>query len=517
MIRHATDLGEGAVLDADVAVVGAGLAGIDIARQLGRRGLRVVLLESGRLEFDQAIQNLARASFAGKPLRTPETHSHLSSYLPPMYRGYCRLRQFGGTTNIWTGKWRIFDPQDFELRPWIPNSGWPIALSDLLPFYEETARDYGFGHFEEEAAGAFFRQTRRLLAPARLEPHLFYWEKTPTRSGPRFFQELKGAPTVDVVLGATATAIRLTDGLDHAHSVVFRSLDRRTFTLHARYFVLSAGGLEVPRLLLASNGQIPRGIGNGRDLVGRFFMDHPKDMRGQLLPGGSFSSLSAGVRTRPRPRFGISFSLSAAAQQAASLPNHAVYVRNPAPTLFPGRTRFPIKLGIEQIPNPGSRVYLGAERDALGMPQLVVDWRFTPRDHEALATLVPALIGAFAEAGLGRLDFGPTPVSLDAMGDASHHMGTTRMAADPSCGVVDSDCGIFGVDNLFVASSSVFATAHAYSPTFTILAIARRVASHLANLATRAAPAAAHSLPSGDVDIVRTAPGLIQKPAGAPE
>ena len=74
----------------------------------------------------------------------------------------------------------------------------------------------------------------------------------------------------------------------------------------------------------------------------------------------------------------------------------------------------------------------------------------------------------------------------------------TRMAADPSRGVVDADCRVFGVDNLFVASSSVFATAHAYSPTFTILAIARRVASHVAELSVRAGPATVGAGPSPD-------------------
>ncbi len=494
MIRHATDLADGAVLDADVCIVGAGLAGIDATRLLAQRGLRVVLLESGRLEFDPAIQDLARVSFAGKPLRTPETHSHLSTYLPPMYRGYCRVRQFGGTTNIWTGKWRRFDPDDFEVRPWIPNSGWPIRLENLLPFYRETARDYGFGDFDAEAASPFVRETRRLLEPARLEPHLFYWEKTATRSGTRFFHEIKGHAAIDAILGANATEIRLTDNLDCARSIVFRALDRRTLAVHARYFVLASGGLEVPRLLLASDAQIPRGIGNAHDLVGRFFMDHPKDMRGHLHPGRSFSGIADGVRTRPRPRFGISFSLSPAVQQAETLPNHAVYVRNPERSLLPGRTRFPIKLGIEQIPNPASRVHLGTECDALGMRRLVVDWRFTRQDAEMLAALAPRLVDAFAGAGLGRLDFGPALPTLETMGDASHHMGTTRMAADPSLGVVDADCRVFGVENLFIASSSVFATAHAYSPTFTILAIARRVASYVADLSMRAGPSEAGAM-----------------------
>ena len=156
MIRHLVELDSGAILRTDVAVVGAGLAGIDIARYLGKQGVNVTLVESGRLEFDPEIQELANVLCAGKPLRTHETHPHIAPYLPPMYRGYPRIRQFGGTTNVWTGKWRIFDPWDFERRDWIAHSGWPIGLEALLPFYRETAADYGLGDFDLAIEGEMF-------------------------------------------------------------------------------------------------------------------------------------------------------------------------------------------------------------------------------------------------------------------------------------------------------------------------------------------------------------------------
>lgn len=479
MIRNVTELEQGAVLQAEVAIVGAGLAGIDLARHLGRHGVRVVLLESGRLEFDPAIQDLTEVAFAAKRLRTHETDSDLSAYLPPMYRGYCRIRQFGGTTNVWTGKWRIFDPWDFEQRPWIPYSGWPITLGDLLPFYGHTARDYGFGDFDAEAKGPFFRDACRHLAPHGLEPHLFYWEKTPTRSGTRFFQELNQSPNVEVVLGATATEIGLHDDLRTVREIRCKSLDQRCFTVRAEWFVLSTGGLEAPRLLLASNRQVPEGIGNERGLVGRFYMDHPKHKDSTLIPGPAMWRFLEGVQHQPRPRFGVSFSLSGDVQRARSLPNHVLFMRLGKRTRLGRKRHFEVKTGFEQTPNPESRVYLGSKLDALGMRQLVVDWRFTDYDHRAFAEVQCALTNAFLAAGLGQLSFATRPLTLDMMMDASHHMGATRMAADPAEGVVDRDCRIFGTDNLYIASSSVFPTAHGYSPTYTILALARRVGEHL--------------------------------------
>lgn len=488
-----TELEDGAVLRADVGVVGAGLAGIDLARYLARHGVRVVLLESGRLEFDAATQELARVECVGKPLRTHETHGHISGYLPPMYRGYCRLRQFGGTTNLWTGKWRIFDPWDFEPRAWIPHSGWPISLDDLLPFHRETALEYGFGDFDAEARGRAFQAARRRLAPSGLEPHLFFWEKTPTRSGRRFFGELKHSAAIEVVLGANATEVLLHDDLRTVHGVRFRSLDRRSFTLQADQLVLATGGLEVPRLLLASNRQRPAGIGNEHGLVGRFYMDHPKEMDGVLKPGRAIRHLGPVFETRPRPRFAISVSLSYAVQQARSLPQHVVFLK---PVRYRGRgplRHYEVKFSIDQAPHPESRVYLGGETDALGMPRLVVDWRFTARDHEAVAVLERELPDRFAAAGLGRLDFGSRPLSLETMLDASHHMGTTRMASSPAAGVVDAECRVFGTENLYVASSSVFATGHGYSPTYTILALTRRLGAHLLRVRAGATPGCAPS------------------------
>lgn len=479
MIRNVTELADGAVLDADIGIVGAGLAGIDLARQLGRSGIRTVLLESGRLEFDPEIQELARVILAGKRLRTNETDGDISRYLPPMYRGYCRIRQFGGTTNVWTGKWRIFDPWDFEDRPWIPHAGWPITLDDLLPFYEHAARDYGFGDFAAEAGGRFFLGAQQLLLPHGLAPHLFYWERSATRSGTRFFQELRHSSQVDVVLGASASDIVLHDSLRAVREIELRSLDGRRFRLRAAQFALATGGLEAPRLLLAASRQIPAGIGNAHDLVGRFYMDHPKHMQGQLRPGPATRRLLEGLKTEPRPRFGISLAHTGAVQRARGMPNHAIYLRPVYRTRLGPLAHFAVKLGIEQMPNPDSRVHLSPERDALGMPRLVVDWRFTPQDHAALASVQQSLAEAFAASGVGRLQLGPRPLTIDDMMDASHHMGTTRMAADPSRGVVDRDCRVFGVDNLYIASSSVFPTGHAYSPTYTILALARRLAAHL--------------------------------------
>jgi len=96
-----------------------------------------------------------------------------------------------------------------------------------------------------------------------------------------------------------------------------------------------------------------------------------------------------------------------------------------------------------------------------------------------MAKTLELLTQRFAEVGLGTFEFGNDPPTLENMTDAAHQMGTTRMANRPEEGVVDTDCRVFGTDNLYVASSAVFPTGPSYSPTFTILAIARRLGQHL--------------------------------------
>lgn len=538
MIRDVDQLDDGAVVRGQVGVVGAGFAGVDLARHLGRHGVQVVLLESGRLDFDPRTQELARFDSVGKPIRQVDPHGPVTPYLPPAYRGETRVRRFGGTSTLWTGKWRRFDPLDFQERPWVPHSGWPIGMEDLRPFYDTVGRDYGPADIAAFAPGEVFRRLATLGAGAGLQVSGHIWQAETLRLAPRYGPELERAANVDVVLGANAVEVVLADGCQRVRAIAFCSLDGRRFELVADQFVLSTGGLEAPRLLLASNRQLRAGVGNQRDLVGRFFMDHPKHKRGKLRPGRKLADpVAAFAATQPRPRPHVSFALCDGIQRQQSLLNHAVYlqpryrydVRYPTgrveavrDALRNGRVgrvvpsvvalvrspdavravvqrrryrgqggpidHYGLTMYLEQAPNPDSRVRLGAERDVLGVPKLVVDWRLTALDHSSFARTLAALREAFASAGLGQVDFGAEPLTLDDTVDAAHHLGATRMASSPSEGVVDANLRVFGTSNLFIASSSVFPTGHSAGPTFTILALARRLGTHLLELRRRQRP-----------------------------
>ena len=137
----------------------------------------------------------------------------------------------------------------------------------------------------------------------------------------------------------------------------------------------------------------------------------------------------------------------------------------------------------EQAPNPDSRVTLGDRIDALGQREVRLDWRLTDLDRHTYEVAAMSFAAELARLGLGRIQLDPwlrpggSP--FEGMGGAAHHMGTTRMSDDPATGVVDADCRVHGIDNLYVAGSSVFPTGGWAFPTFTIVALALRLADRL--------------------------------------
>ncbi|MGF1514130.1 MAG: GMC oxidoreductase [Elainellaceae cyanobacterium] len=496
MITDILEMGEQTTLKGQVIVVGSGIAGAEVATYLARHGREVVLVESGRDRFDPAIQALNDVTFLGKRHRDLDPDSYYHRYLPPELRGVSRVRQFGGTSNVWTGKWKYLQPSDFEGRSWVPNSGWPIDYEELLEHYRSAAKDYGFGDLEAEAMRPEIAAFRKKVAAGGLKMSSFYWEETPTRTAKRFGDEMRQSKHLRVILGVSATELKLDPTCQRVTAVACRSLEGRELTVEGDSIILATGALESARLLLASDRQLPGGVGNAHDLVGRFYTDHPKHHTGTLKPGPLVKEYAHELQYAPKPRFCICFALDDATQQAHELLEHVLYIKpiyetrmdklkrlvqgKPVFTDGNGRVQdYRVKFVTEQVPHEGSRVTLTDEHDALGQRKPALDWCFTDQDRRSMEKTLELLTHRFSAVGLGDFDFGGDPPTLENMTDAAHQMGTTRMAGRPEEGVVDTDCRVFGTDNLYVASSAVFPTGPSYSPTFTILALARRLGEHL--------------------------------------
>lgn len=496
MLTDILELNEQTKLRSQVVVIGSGIAGSELATFLARHGREVILIESGRDRFEPAIQALNDVVFLGKRHRELNPNTYYHQYLPPELRGVSRVRQFGGTSNVWTGKWKYLQPWDFAGRSWVANSGWPIQFEDLLEHYRSAAKDYGFGDLEAEAVRPEIVELRSKIAADGLKFSSFYWEESPTRTAVRFGDEMRRSENLQVVLGATVTELKLDDSCQRVTAVACRSMEGQELIVEGETVIMAAGAFESARLLLASDRQLPGGIGNAHNLVGRFYTDHPKHHTGKLIPGELTRQYARELQYGPKPRFCICFALDDETQQKYELLEHVLYLQPIYERVLQrvGRTlqglpacrdnngtvgSYRVKFVTEQAPQLDSLIQLGEERDALGQRKLEVDWRFTKQDRHSMEKTLHLLTQRFSEVGLGTFDFGNDPPSLENMTDAAHQMGTTRMASCPEEGVVDPNCRVFGTDNLYIASSAVFPTGPSYSPTFTILALARRLGQHL--------------------------------------
>jgi choline dehydrogenase-like flavoprotein len=482
--------------EADACVVGAGAAGITIARELGAAGHSVLLAESGGLDFDLTMQGL----YSGV-----ESGSILSS--KTQYLSSSRLRYFGGTMGHWNGYCRPLDSEDFELRPWVADVAWPISLHDLDPYYERASPLLEISPFdyEQESAG----KGAKLLAEDDAFETNFFHLSPPSRFGELYRPELAASETIKVLLYANLRRLALDPAGRRVESCEIVRLDGRTFPVRARHVVLATGGIENARLLLANRDVQPEGLGNDFDQVGRYFMDHPtvkmgcvalpywrrlmaqlyaksyvaarrNSIRGVLRVRSDFSAreqlLNGIVRFEPLTaaekrelsddiaRFATAQHLLAGQQPPAAASTYHGWV------IIHG----------EQSPNPASRVTLTEETDALGMPRTHLDWQLSPRDAESLARTAELLAHRLGARNLGRLRNEFTAEDAWSEGEWSwHHIGTTRMHEDPKRGVVDADCRLHSLDNLFVAGSSVFPTSGISNPTYTIVALALRLSDHL--------------------------------------
>lgn len=154
----------------------------------------------------------------------------------------------------------------------------------------------------------------------------------------------------------------------------------------------------------------------------------------------------------------------------------------PSIIIKPKAPLFSLDFHAEQEPNPVSRITLGDERDALGVPRVNVDWRYTSGDVSTVSRAIALLAGDIEQSGAGEFAYDPSSLEYEMTrygAYGGHHIGTTRMGSDERNSVVNSDCRIHGVSNLYISSAAVFPTSSQANPTLTIVALALRMAAHL--------------------------------------
>jgi len=502
----ARDLDNHSLIEGDVCIIGAGAAGISMALDWINTRHKVILLEGGGFEYDEKVQQL----YDGKT--TGQRYYPLQS---------ARLHYFGGTTGHWAGFCSIFDPIDFKKRDWVPHSGWPIQKADLDPFYNRAHEILELGPCEYDAS--YWQQRDRSLLSLPIDETVV-WNKIwhfspPTRFGEKYRDPIVNAKNIHLYTYANVTDIVTHENGNAVKEVTAKNYTGKSHTVRARLFILACCSIQNARVLLASNKQIPAGIGNHNDLVGRFFMEHLEIKSGELrlekpLPMKLYD-LDFGV-TKTRAELAISeqqqtenkilngtMSLTTMPIARKTIPIIDVWKdkdpRKNADSLlnnFSGagknydpskddRRSYELFTRIEQAPNPNSRITLDSELDALGMPKANLHWELTPLEKKSIRKIHELFGQQIGKSGVGRvkmMDYLKDEKDFswpDFTGGGWHHMGTTRMGDDPKQGVVNANCQVHGINNLFIAGASCFVTAAAPNPTLTLVALTLRLSDHL--------------------------------------
>lgn len=497
IVDYAAAQGEIGARQFDVCVVGGGPAGITLARKLAASGRTVALMEGGGLEFDQRSQDLYTGDCIGRDYYPLDT---------------TRLRYLGGASNHWGGLCRPLEAWDFRPKTFLPGSGWPISRADLDPYSTEADDIVSIPNAEaypdkqDKLAGEDFRIIRFRHSP-------------PIRFGEKYVEELRASPQITLVLNANLVDIDLDDSHRTVTGARFKSYDPGDpgIEIRARVFCLCMGGLENPRFLLNATRQVPHGIGNEHDLVGRGFCEHLGYSVGKVLFEGKVPTAR---EYEPTPEFLAREQISnfnmLLGTKARSLTKELARTAICSTEFVERLARAVLNVGVncdaggmdsffatrrqeqgvgwfglitEQAVNPLSRVTLSDTRDMFGHRRIALDWQYCDIDLRTMRTACMRMAERYADNGVGRIQFKDWILADDMQppqlgtgnGEVGlhHHMCTTRMNADPALGVVDANCRVHSVSNLYIGGCSVFASGGYANPTYTIVQLALRLGEHL--------------------------------------
>jgi choline dehydrogenase-like flavoprotein len=528
MIEDLSDFESGRTLSVDICIVGSGAAGITIAKELLGSGLRVCLVESGGLSEEDETQDIYRGESVGHPVVMDVGRYRVFGGSVTRWGGRCAtFDEIDFEPRDWIHKsgW----PLDLgALRPYyrraekLANFPKPWR-SDQDDVYDSIG--IRLPKFESEGVRPFVWR----YSPEGYRQH-FSWSRA-------YNYELRADPNTHVLLHANLASFEGNADGSSIESITVRSLNDKSMTIEARAFTLCCGGIENVRLVLNAPERIERRV-NEFDQLGRYFAQHPRGCIATLetkpAVAKRLQQLFTTFYRRSGVQYEIGFALTESAQRKHGLVNAsaAMYyharpdspwksgarlraalemrtpykgmlkdalnamggaasvVTNAGRRLVLGRPAIiadpivTILVDLEQEPNPDSRVMLSEQRDQLGMRRAKVDWKISEIERRT-----SNVFNGYIAHELKRLGFGETeasswltsqaPIRDDELYGTYHHIGTTRMSRAPRDGVVDRDCRSHGVNNLYFAGCSVFPTGGHANPTFTIVALAIRLADHL--------------------------------------
>lgn len=502
------------VIKTNICIIGGGAAGITLARNLNNVD-DVLLVESGNFNMDGNTQALYKGE---------------STALRYFDLLRCRLRFFGGTTNHWGGYCRPNDPIDYEGRDALGLPKWPINEVTLSPYIAKAAKELGLNYDffnNEELLSDHDISTTELIDNKRNSLYTKVFQLTKKlRFGKIYKKKLTEQANLRICMNLNVIQIQLDSNGKKVVSILCKTLKGKEITIEAKEYILASHAIENARILLNSNDIQKQGIGNKSDHVGRYFMDHIHIKATKLIPSNSFPFIyDRNVLRDMELNANISFTdeylrennilqyycrfipIYTEDQVVDSIKGVKAEITKPfSNKLFedlkivlndfggaknqllshfrlsqPVPKYYHLDQRIEQAPNPNSRVVISNEKDSLGVPLANLEWNLNEHDYRTFKIGQKKIIKELSAIGAGRFivdEITPDLVN-DRVAGHYHHIGTTRMSDKEEDGVVDANCKVHNVDNLYISGSSVFPTAGYSGPTMMIVALALRLAEHL--------------------------------------
>ena len=498
MFKDLKDFLPNSTLEYDICIIGSGPAGISLAKQLLGTKFKIAILESGGIEPEDEYQDLNEGENSGP--------SYLSLYSS-------RLRCFGGAGKLWAGVCAPFKDDEFNKKPYIELSGWPISFNDLETYYKKAAKLLGISFekfydktligdtFKEMSFREFNRDNSLLSA------NVFQISSSKDRDlAEKFKTEFKTSVNAHVIFHSTVTELNLSSSGTRIESVSVADLNGNKSNIKSKIFILACGALENPRILLMSNKSNKKGIGNDNGLVGACFMSHPGIMNvAEIYKTSSNYCVS---QDGSNIKHKVVFEISSKERFKQKTLRHSLSIK-PNKTLLEKPSfkntnlidrvacffkrdhefspkKWSLDIGLEQPPRLSNKLLLDKSKDNLGMPKINMYWDdISEIEKDTVTKTTKTMARELGILGTGRIKFKDELLSGESYkidDPINHHIGTTRMSDSSKTGVVDKNCKVFGISNLYIAGSSVFATSSIVNPTYTIVALSIRLGEYIKNI-----------------------------------
>ena len=534
MIIETSQQNESFIDNSDVCIIGAGPAGITLAQKLSRNdNIKISIIESGDLSFNSESQKLNSGEcleFGNYP------HQNYSI-------SHARIRQFGGTSNVWAGWSGPLEQDDFNERSWIEETGWPISYQDLEPFYKKSQSILNLSKFiYDKSIYDYYPKACSNDYLKDFKNVFWQFSEPPIKFNHKYFQFFKNKKNIKLFLQNTVTDL-IKDKNQITEVVCIKNSVKLKFK--SKIFVLACGAIENAAILLNFQKKNPEDKFNNFN-VGKYFMEHPHCTIGYgFIKNNNNKFLSCYSKNKIKKLDNVKFLsgivLSDKTQKenritncvSVFLPNNFLEIQSAVilrynlalrafnlnfisffiqllkdikkiylsafeilKNFISKRKKFYIISRIEQVPNKNSRVYLSNTKNKYGNFLPILDWQMKKKDLKTLLINFNEIKLNLEKKNIADVypfDFIKKIQNekIDKTKDewdknlkkevfgVGHHMGTTRMGEDKNISVVNSNLKVYEIDNLYCAGSSVFPTCGYINPTLTIVALSLRLAEHL--------------------------------------